>query len=199
MSGTLGAEKAAWRRRLRGAMGAMTAESRAAASVAVCGRVMGMRAWVGAKAVMVYASLGDEPDVGGVAEGAWRAGKRVALPRYREGEEGYEAAWVEAGWRGLRRGRFGVWEPGTEAGVAWWNQLDLVLVPGVGFSPDGCRLGRGRGYYDRLLTRVVGLKCGVAFDEQVVEVLPCGPLDIRLDCVVTPTCRWAAGRRVVVE
>ncbi|MBP9903534.1 MAG: 5-formyltetrahydrofolate cyclo-ligase, partial [Verrucomicrobia bacterium] len=69
------------------------------------------------------------------------------------------------------------------------NRLDLVLVPGVAFDPRGGRLGRGQGYYDRLLAGVRGTKCGVAFDEQIVDAVPVGPLDIRLNCILTPT-RW---------
>ena len=54
---------------------------------------------------------------------------------------------------------------------------------------SGTRLGRGKGYYDRLLAAVRGTKCGVAFDEQIVGAIPVGPLDIRVNCIVTPT-RW---------
>jgi 5-formyltetrahydrofolate cyclo-ligase len=65
----------------------------------------------------------------------------------------------------------------------------LALVPGVAFDVRGGRLGRGRGFYDRLLAGVSGAKCGVAFDEQIVDAVPAGPLDIRLNCILTPT-RW---------
>jgi 5-formyltetrahydrofolate cyclo-ligase len=67
------------------------------------------------------------------------------------------------------------------------NRLDLVLVPGVGFDLQGRRLGRGRGFYDRLLADVDGIKCGVAFEEQVVSEIPVGPRDVRLNFILTPT------------
>jgi 5-formyltetrahydrofolate cyclo-ligase len=67
--------------------------------------------------------------------------------------------------------------------------LDLVLAPGVAFDLQGHRLGRGKGFYDRLLADVRGVKCGVAFDEQIVDAVPVGPLDVGVDCLVTPT-RW---------
>ena len=69
------------------------------------------------------------------------------------------------------------------------NRLDLVLVPGVAFDLNGRRLGRGKGYYDRLLAEFEGWTCGVAFDQQVVEAVPSEPHDMRLTCLVTPT-RW---------
>ena len=67
------------------------------------------------------------------------------------------------------------------------NRLDLVLVPGVAFDLQGRRLGRGRGFYDRLLADVDGIKCGIAFDEQMVNEVPAGPPDVRLNFILTPT------------
>jgi 5-formyltetrahydrofolate cyclo-ligase len=63
------------------------------------------------------------------------------------------------------------------------------MVPGIGFSLNGCRLGRGKGYFDRLLSGVSGWKCGVAFDWQVTVEIPAEEHDIRLNSIVTPT-RW---------
>jgi 5-formyltetrahydrofolate cyclo-ligase len=63
------------------------------------------------------------------------------------------------------------------------------LVPGLAFDPSGRRLGRGKGFYDRLLAMVRGRKCGIAFEEQVVPEIPVEPHDIRLDCLLTPR-RW---------
>jgi 5-formyltetrahydrofolate cyclo-ligase len=54
---------------------------------------------------------------------------------------------------------------------------------------DGRRLGRGKGYYDRLLAAVRGAKCGVAFDQQVVSEIPVEPHDILMNFTLTPT-RW---------
>jgi 5-formyltetrahydrofolate cyclo-ligase len=65
----------------------------------------------------------------------------------------------------------------------------LVLVPGVAFDLRGRRLGRGKGFYDRLLADAGGLKCGVAFDEQIVTEIPVEPHDVSVDCILTPT-RW---------
>ena len=69
------------------------------------------------------------------------------------------------------------------------NRLDFVLVPGIAFDLQGRRLGRGKGYYDRLLAEVRGKTCGVAFDEQIVDEIPVEPHDIHVNCILTPT-RW---------
>ena len=64
---------------------------------------------------------------------------------------------------------------------------DLILVPGVAFDLSGHRLGRGKGFYDRLLANARGVKCGVAFDEQIVKAVAAGTHDIRMDFILTPT------------
>jgi 5-formyltetrahydrofolate cyclo-ligase len=51
----------------------------------------------------------------------------------------------------------------------------------------GRRLGRGAGYYDRILEKVPGFTCGIAFDEQISGELPVEPHDVLVDCILTPT------------
>ena len=65
--------------------------------------------------------------------------------------------------------------------------LDVVVVPGLAFSVDGHRLGQGGGHFDRFLPRVSPscLKVGVAFREQVVDVIPMESHDVALDLVIT--------------
>ena len=65
--------------------------------------------------------------------------------------------------------------------------LDVVVVPGLAFTPDGRRLGQGGGHFDRFLPRLRGdcVRIGVAFDEQLVADLPTSPHDIAVDVVIT--------------
>ena len=84
---------------------------------------------------------------------------------------------------GLPRGGIWLQEPFKEVTPDW------LFIPGLGFDLKGARLGRGKGFYDRLLADVRGSKCGVAFDEQLVATVPVGPRDIPLNCILTPT-RW---------
>ena len=69
------------------------------------------------------------------------------------------------------------------------SRKDLVFVPGIAFDLVGRRLGRGKGFYDRLLAGVRGHKCGVAFDTQLVAEMPEEPHDMRVDSIITPS-RW---------
>jgi 5-formyltetrahydrofolate cyclo-ligase len=84
-------------------------------------------------------------------------------------------------------GQFGIREPDAKCVELPLNRLDLALVPGIAFDLQGRRLGRGRGFYDRLLADVGGVKCGIAFDEQMAGEIPAGPRDIRLNFILTPT------------
>jgi 5-formyltetrahydrofolate cyclo-ligase len=66
------------------------------------------------------------------------------------------------------------------------DEIDCVVMPGVAFSQDGLRLGRGGGYYDSTLVRMPrAARIGVAFDVQVLPALPREPHDAPLDAVVT--------------
>jgi 5-formyltetrahydrofolate cyclo-ligase len=90
-------------------------------------------------------------------------------------------------WEDLVPGRYGVLEPAPEREPIALSELQLVMVPGVAFDAEGRRLGRGGGYYDR--TFPVGaagpVLVGLAFAFQLVEAVPAGPLDRRVDAVVT--------------
>ncbi|MGI6031964.1 MAG: 5-formyltetrahydrofolate cyclo-ligase [Coriobacteriales bacterium] len=69
------------------------------------------------------------------------------------------------------------------------DQLDLILIPGIGFDAQGHRLGQGGGYYDRFLPHIRRdcLTIGIAFDEQVLDSIPNDIHDCRVDYIVTPT------------
>lgn len=86
----------------------------------------------------------------------------------------------------MHRGKFNIPEPTTEPYV---GDIDLILVPGVGFDKRGNRLGRGGGYYDKFITRLGSktLLVGVGYDFQLVEEVPANRWDKRLDYVVTPS------------
>lgn len=65
------------------------------------------------------------------------------------------------------------------------GEIDLLLVPGVVFSPDGYRIGFGGGYYDRYLTRYTGPTRSLAFAMQLVDAVPVEPHDVPVDIIFT--------------
>lgn len=85
----------------------------------------------------------------------------------------------------LTVGAFGIEEPTGEP-FTHYDEIDLAVIPGVAFDAKGHRLGRGRGYYDRLLPRLTAArKLGICFPFQLVDEVPAEPLDIDMDEVIT--------------
>lgn len=188
MSIPAGESKALLRRELRQALALFPLPEQEVASRQLCERLRALPGWQTARAVLGFYPMAGEPDLRAVLEEAWGAGRQVSFPRFDPVAEVYEPCLV-AGAQDLVPGRFGVREPAAYCPRFNAKHLDFTLVPGIGFSLNGDRLGRGRGYYDRLLSGVAGFKCGVAFDCQVVAELPVDPHDIRLNGILTPT-RW---------
>lgn len=182
-------EKTALRRRVRDHLQSLSPIERRAASERACSRLQQEELWRQARCVLLYSPLPDELDIGPLLAGALATGKALALPRFDETQRAYCASLVADLAHDLRTARFGVLEPGPVCPAVPLNRLDFVAVPGVAFTLDGRRLGRGKGFYDRLLASVGGIKCGVAFEEQIVSDLPVEPHDVRLDYILTPT-RW---------
>ena len=189
MSEDVLSRKATLRRQIRASLQAMSDAERAAGSRLICERLIGTPLWRDARSVLLFMPARLEPDVTPLLDVALREGRRVALPRYRAAEDAYEACWVERPEADLTPGLYGIREPGKNCAAVAGNSLDLVLVPGIGFSPDGGRLGRGKGYFDQLLALIPGVKCGVAFDCQITSEVPLESHDVVLNCILTPT-RW---------
>lgn len=181
--------KARLRRQVQAQRRDLAPAGRTALSAKLCSDLRERSVWRAANSVLLFAPLPDEPDVWPLLRIALAAGKTVALPAFISGTNAYTARRLLDPDRDVVHGKFNIREPAATCPEQPLNRLDLVLVPGIAFDPRGGRLGRGRGYYDRLLAAVNGLKCGVAFDEQIVDAVPVGPMDVRLNCILTPT-RW---------
>lgn len=68
------------------------------------------------------------------------------------------------------------------------SSLDLILAPGVGFTPDCYRIGYGGGFYDKMLSQITDIRvCALAFDCQIVDSLPIEAHDQQLDMIITET------------
>ena len=155
------------------------------ASAAVCDRVRAGDDYRTAGTVLLYAPLPDEVDVLALMSGD----KRFCFPRYLTDRK-YTAARAES-LENLLPGRFGILEPTPGMPEIPAREVDLVIIPGLAFDLDCHRLGRGRGFYDRWLLELAGVKVGVGFDHQLIQAVPREDHDVRLDAVVTPS-RWAS-------
>lgn len=87
----------------------------------------------------------------------------------------------------LQRGQMNVWEPRPGCEPVEIAAHNLILVPGLAFTREGCRLGRGGGYYDRLLShpQCKAHRLGIALDAQIIDTLPTEPHDQRVHQIIT--------------
>jgi len=182
-------QKAVLRSQVRAILDKMSVSERADGSLQVCYRLEQQAIWRDAKSILFYAPLPEEPDIWKLLEDAIAAGKQVLLPRFVPEHNHYVACHIRDAIQDVKPGKFGVREPLAACEKILLNQLDLILVPGLAFDLDGRRLGRGKGFYDRLLGAIHGPTCGVAFDQQIVSPIPVEPHDMRLSFILTPT-RW---------
>lgn len=140
-----------------------------------------------------YVALADECDPAAVVAAAWERGERVWLPRV-AGERALTWHPV-SGPDELGPGAFGLSEPDLlkvpgrdlPAGCT-------LLVPGVAFTREGSRLGRGAGFFDVALAGVDARTIGYAYPCQLLDVLPEEPHDRRVDAVLAGG-RWYGGAR----
>lgn len=187
MTDDLKAQKVALRREMRAVLQKLSPEARAAASGQTRTQLKEQTLWQNAGSVLFFAPLPDEVDVWPLLEETLAGGKITALPRYDSANNDYVACRLRNLQTEIAPGQFGIREPKAGCPEIPLERLGLILVPGVAFDLRGGRLGRGRGFYDRLLPEIHGIKCGVAFDEQIVEEVPTGTLDVRMDFILTPT------------
>jgi 5-formyltetrahydrofolate cyclo-ligase len=187
MATDLNQQKAALRKQIRGALEKIAPVARTALSAQIRDRLKEQSVWKNARAVLLFAPMPDEPDIWPLLEAAPAVGKIAALPRFNPSGKNYVACRIQDLRSEIAPGKFGIREPAARCLEIPLSRFDLVLVPGVAFDWHGHRLGRGKGFYDRLLADVSGVKCGIAFDEQVVNVVPSGPLDVRMNFILTPT------------
>jgi 5-formyltetrahydrofolate cyclo-ligase len=113
----------------------------------------------------------------------WKLGKRTCIPLFNAKLKIYEMAEVSSETQ-YRIGHYGIKEPLSPTPFPM-NQIDLIAVPGVAFDRAGNRLGRGGGYYDRLLDGFPGVSVAVAFSFQILHQIPHEAHDRPVDSLIT--------------
>lgn len=133
-----------------------------------------------ARRILLYHSLPDELSTRMLFERWHSMGKSLYLPVVAGDDLVVRPYAPDA----MRQGAYGIYEPqGDDVDV---SGIELVVVPGVAFDAAGNRLGRGKGYYDRLLSRTRAVKVGVCYRCQLLSRIPAFSHDCRMDYVVTP-------------
>lgn len=178
------AAKKAIRAEVKQRKGRLTAQEKAQQAVATFRNLSQLEAFRDAKTVMLYCALPDELDTY-LFMGEIHGGKRVALPVV-NGEDLLIREY--AGQACLQAvPPFGVLEP-QETAIIAPLEVDIAVIPGIAFDSEGWRVGRGKGYYDRLLARMPDVcRVGVGFSCQGYEHVPHEAHDMRMDYVITGT------------
>lgn len=162
---------------------ALSPEERLRADAAICRNIRRLACYQAADCIAAYASDGREPDLFGLL-----GEKRFFLPRYIAADAGYELVEIHDVARDLVRAKFGLLEPRPELPAAtpeFAADRLLYLTPAVACTPSGIRLGRGGGFYDRMLAAARGPVVGVIYACQLANDLPREEHDRNVDVVVT--------------
>jgi 5-formyltetrahydrofolate cyclo-ligase len=147
-------------------------------SLRICGNLLAL--FSHRKSLALFAPTHTEPDLDLLWDLGLHEYPLVSYPRYQGGALLFRpiSALSE-----LVPGEFGIREPVPGPSPA---EMDLIVVPGLAFTPAGSRLGRGAGLYDRFLSTIskTTLKIGVCFEFQLVSEIPQESHDVKMDTVV---------------
>ncbi|MCY4389842.1 MAG: 5-formyltetrahydrofolate cyclo-ligase [Desulfurellaceae bacterium] len=180
------AEKRRLRTLLRQRRRALSAQDVRKNSQRIAARLCAQAMFHQARQILLYSSDENEVETEGLWQAACRRGIDVYYPRVTADKQEVEFVRRHDN-EPLIPGVFDIPVPPGEDLLTSVAQTDLVLIPGVGFDRAGHRLGRGRGYYDRVLRNLLAgaLRVGLAHDYQIVSHIPIDEHDERVDYIVT--------------
>lgn len=174
-------------------------EQRAISSSAVCRKVSCLREFTEAQLLFSYIAYGDELDTSSLIQAAFLSGKQVCVPRVADDGKSMDFFYLEPDAplkSQLESGSYGILEPKlslakAETDSSLNGKKILMTVPGLAFTEGGKRLGKGKGFYDIYIPRLIRsgcslFTCGLGYAEQIVQNLPCESTDFVLDKVISP-------------
>lgn len=156
----------------------------------ICEKIIESEEFLNAKTIFSFLPTEDEPDLSYLEAMAFSYNKTVAYPVIRA--KGVMEAHIPEYYGGFECNRFGIREPILEkSSFLSPDQIDLVIVPMLGFDENGYRIGYGGGYYDRYLPKAVNAyTMGVCYEELKSLKLPVSDNDYKLHSVVTQSNRY---------
>ncbi|MBE5785063.1 MAG: 5-formyltetrahydrofolate cyclo-ligase [Clostridiales bacterium] len=177
-------EKQIFRREVKARLAALPFAERRARSRAAAEVLLELPAFRDARCILGYMATETECDPSFALRAAKEEGKRIVYPKcLPEKQLGlYLPVFDDA----FTVGAYGILEPdAARCEAVGAEEIDLVLLPGLAFGRDMSRLGKGAGYYDRLLPRLTAAKVGFAFDVQIFDAVPVEKWDEKADAVAT--------------
>lgn len=153
-------------------------EKRIAAENVFC-QLEQTEAFIHAENILIYHSLPDELTTIEFID-RWSFRKRLYLPRV----NGTDLEILPYDKSRLEAGAFNIKEPSGDC-TADINVIDLIIVPAIAFDCHGNRVGRGKGFYDRLLSGCSILKIGIGYDFQLIEDIDAESHDVKVNMIIT--------------
>jgi 5-formyltetrahydrofolate cyclo-ligase len=179
-------DKDALRHEIKKQLVQISAEDRIAKSKQICRKIVDADTFQKASVVMMFLSLPHEVDTTPMILHAWQQGKTVAVPKVSWEQRHMIPVELTSLETGLKTEKMGLRNPSNGVPVPF-DEIDLVITPGLGFDRHGNRLGRGGAYYDRFFThnKMSAARWGIAFSQQLCEEIPHDDQDAPIDAVVT--------------
>jgi 5-formyltetrahydrofolate cyclo-ligase len=164
----------------------ITPAERAEKSWRACENLIETGEFQNACTVMMYMPLPHELDISEAILKAWQMGKIVAVPKISWEQRHMIPVEITSLETGFSTEVLGLRNPVNGRPVPF-EDIDLVVTPALGYDRKGHRLGRGGSYYDNFLAneQLKAVRCGMGFDEQVVDEVPVGEHDEPIDFLVT--------------
>ncbi|MEG1559462.1 MAG: 5-formyltetrahydrofolate cyclo-ligase [Clostridia bacterium] len=176
------------RRAIKIALRAMSKEERERASERASLNVLASPEFQSAKTVLIYKAMKSECNPELIEQEAIKLGKTLVYPKC---VEDFSLKLLSPKERdAFIDGAYGIKEPDRYRSIEIaTDDIDFLLVPGLAFDKFHNRLGRGAGYYDRLLNKARSFTCGFCFSCQIIEQVSCEAHDIPLSAVISDTFR----------
>ena len=173
-------QKAALRKHLLEKRDATSAELRDILSKKICQNLKQNTSFTNSQNIACYFPIGSEVDTHDIMLDILQQDKNLLLPRIvNDNLEFYIVPNLEK----LEKGSFEIMEPKDSCKKA--EKIDCVLIPTVGVSKSGVRLGYGKGYYDRFLSLIDAVKISLTYSKQIVKSIPNDSHDVKIDWIVT--------------
>lgn len=178
--------KAIYRRLIKTRLSLLSTRSKAHKSRQIARQVCKHSQFKKVQALFVYVGFRDEVDTREIIQQALKRKKGVWVPKVDPHLKTIRLGRIRS-LKDLKKGHHAALEPKAECMKITLNQpLELFIVPGLAFDRSGRRLGRGEGYFDRFLKdKQKSFKMALAFQEQLLDEVPCLSHDIRMNEIIT--------------
>ena len=158
----------------------MSHEMMKIASTKIFNRLKMIDEFKNAQSIACYYPTGSEVLTQDIMLEGLSRGKDISLPAVVENELEFRKI---KDFNNLERGTFDIMEPKVDCPVS--KEFDVVIVPAIGLSRDGARLGYGYGYYDRFLASQNTISIALSYAKQLVKSIPTTKEDVLVDWIVT--------------